>query len=65
MSFDRYMEASLLDLIFHIASVSLSQVTQHLAEYPFQGVVPYLSPVLSRSLYGLVPIVADIYGSSV
>ena len=36
------MEASLLHLIFHIAPTFLPQVSDNLAEHPFQGVVLHL-----------------------
>ena len=59
------MEASLVHLILHQATVSPPHISQHLAEYPFQGVVAHLTPRLAHRLHGLVTIVTNIKGSAI
>ena len=59
------MEAALLYLIFHKTATALTEVAQHLAEHPFQRVVPHLSMRFFSSLHSFVTIVADIKSSAV
>lgn len=54
------METSLLHLIFDITSVSLTKITEHLAQHPFQGVVLHLSARSLSGLHGLIPIIAYV-----
>lgn len=59
------MEASLLHLIFDITSVLLTEITEHLAQHPFQGIVLHLSARSLGGLHGLVPIITYIESGAI
>ncbi len=59
------MEATLLHLIFDIAAVLLTEIAQHLGEYPFQGIILHLAARLFSGLNLLIAVVADIEGSTI
>ena len=54
------MEATLMHLVFDVAAVLLTEIPQHLAEHPFQGIILNLAARLVLGLNLLVSVVADI-----
>lgn len=59
------MEATLLHLIFNIATVLLTEVAEHLTQHPLQGVVAHLSTRLLSRLHRLIPIITYIKGGAI
>ena len=54
------MEATLFYLVFDITAVLLTEIPQHLAEHPLQGIILNLAARLILGLNLLVSIIADI-----
>ena len=59
------MEATLFYLVFDITAVLLTEIPQHLAENPLQGIILHLTARLFLRLNLLVSVVADIEGSTI
>ena len=59
------MKATLVHLVFDITAVLLTEIPQHLAENPLQGIILHLAARLFLRLNLLIPVVADIEGSTI
>ena len=63
--FHRDVEATLVHLILDITTIPLTEIAQHLAEHPLQGIVLHLSARLLASLNLLISVVAHIKGGAI
>ncbi len=65
-SVHRYVETTLLHLVFYKASVLHAHIVEHLAEHPFQGVIAYFATLRTLGRFHcFVAVVANVEGGAV